>query len=1270
MKPRNWQKAPTTFSRVARLLLLVLCGFTANGAVAGSCLITETMPKFIGKNKANQSYTFSNLTEITQIVSFQLKNSSKHQCNANDYSFSNNIVTVYNSKNKNPKCKAKFTVMGLEKNCTPDVPVTNDISQIPLFLTQSAAPNVMYVLDDSGSMQFELMPGEIISSSTRYIFPRADGIYGDDDYTNRVPTPDDNDPYNARSRSPQVNTLYYNPSVTYFPWIKADGSSYPDALTSCALHNPERTTNSFDAAYCRNLTANNSNYNDVTWYSCDSDGDCSSTSSNKTFWPAKYFWYKGSGSKWAWGNYTKVEIRSGNTYSGHDRDQRDDCADAENGNCTYTEEIQNFANWYTYYRSRVLTARAGSGFAFAEQGASLRVGYGTINQDSHSVDGVNNDIIVNGVRPFIGDARTDFFEELYTGDIPAQGTPLRAALNGAGEYFSRTDNKGPWGATPGTNDTEDHLECRRNYTVLMTDGYWSGSDVSGGPGNNNDGSNNPSHSRPIGSSYTYNAVSPFTDSRDDTLADVAMYYWKNDLRTDLDNLVPQSKTSPAFWQHMVTYGVGLGVVGTIDPDSAFAAIQTGATITWPNPSDDDVYKIDDLLHAGVNSRGGFFSAADPDVFANELSSVLQAIADESKSSASSIAANSTRLDSGTLVYQASFNSVEWSGRIVAYSLLSDGGINAPVWDTNSGGIPAHASRNIFAGVGVQGVLTSSAIEFTTANWNSLSLTQQLALQGGGTVAAGKNTLQWLRGDQSRENIDLRARSTILGDIVNSDPFFVGSVENFGFSRLPGTEGSSYAAFLTAKSTRTPMIYVGANDGMLHGFNAETGVEQFAYIPLASFPALSDLSDPDYGHRYFVDGSPRASDVYLGGAWKTVLVGAMGAGGRSVYAMDVTTPNSFDQTDLLWEFSTAITDTHKLGVAMSEPAIARMKVGNKWVAIFGNGYASGDTVKLFVVDLSDGSLIKAIDTGESGVDNGLASPVPVDVDNDRITDYVYAGDLKGNMWKFDFTGASVANWDVAFKSGSDRLPLFQAVDADDNPQPITSRPTVGRHSDGGYIVYFGTGKYYEITDAGVPVAPQIQDFYGIRDSGVRVTDKADLVEQDIFYEGFATTKDPVTTPFPIRLVTSNSADSAPQYGWHINLLPPNDVATGERQVSKPILRNGRIIFATIIPNDNICGFGGSSWLMEVDAQNGGRISDPVLDANGDGKIDELDMVLYNGDYYPISGQGTDEMIKTPGIVGAGELEYKYTSGTSGTIGVITERAGDKDQVGRQSWRQLQ
>ena len=251
----------------------------------------------------------------------------------------------------------------------------------------------------------------------------------------------------------------------------------------------------------------------------------------------------------------------------------------------------------------------------------------------------------------------------------------------------------------------------------------------------------------------------------------------------------------------------------------------------------------------------------------------------------------------------------------------------------------------------------------------------------------------------------------------------------------------------------------------------------------------------------------------------------------------------------------------------------------------------------------------------------------------------------------------SSWSVAYTDSSGiPKPLYKFVDASGNAQPVTSRPSVGLHPDGGTIVYVGTGKYFELSDTIVPENPQIQDFYGIRDSGAALTGRDKLLSQTIEFEGFATTKDGSTTSNKIRVVSNNGADSPPDYGWHLGLLPPDNSATGERVVSGPVLRNGRIIFATIIPSNNICGFGGSSFLMELDAINGGRIADPVLDINNDGKVDYLDVVSVNNNDLPVSGIGTDEMIKTPGIIGAGELEYKYTSGSSGSIGVVTESAG--------------
>ncbi len=1253
------------------VLCLVLLSALPGGRLeaADECTIRVTTDKYIGKNNKNESHTFSELEEIDRVVSFDPNSGNNVGCTIASYSVSGNVLTVKNSKLIPLTCTAKFTVEGSKKGCTPAEPATDGIAQQPLFLSQAATPNIMYLLDDSGSMQFELMPGDIIAGNTRYIFPRANGIHGGADYSNYVPTVDDGDPYNARSRSPQVNTIYYNPSVTYTPWIKSDGSYNADANPRCAPHNPLTQVNVLNDVFCRDLTSINTNFNFNYWFSCKEDGSCTYTNALKTFWPATYFWYRGSGDVWRWNRYDKVEIRPGKDYRGHGRESRDDCADADRGVCSYAEEIQNFANWYSYYRSRVATARAGSGFAFAEQGDSLRVGFGSLNAVSNILDGVATPVITRGVRPFSGADRLKFFDSLYGLEVPAAGTPLRRALDAAGKYFSRNDDKGPWGGEPGTGDRSEQLACRRNYTVLVTDGYWSGGSAGGDAAKNNDGTDNPSHRGVGNTAYTYKALSPFTDNRADTLADVAMHYWKNDLRPDLPNVVPANKNNPAFWQHMTTFGVGLGVNGTVDPVAAFDAVDTGATVNWPNPFAADVYKIDDLLHAAVNSRGGFLSVADPSAFANELSTLLNVIVNESKASASAISANSSRLDSGSLIYQASFSSDDWSGRIISYRIdPDDGSIGAVAWDSDTVGMPAAASRKIITSVGTEGSGGRDAVALTEANWNQLSSYQQDLLRNGGSKADGTALINWLRGDRSQEGTLFRSRKRILGDIVNSDPAYISPSEDYGFGKLPGAEGLSYNSYVKTKKSRSPVLLVGANDGMLHGFNAQNGRELFAYMPVGVFPYLAQLASPDYVHRYLVDGSPRVSDAYVNGVWRTVAVASTGAGGRSVFALDVSNPDGFNSSDVLWEFATDSGGAHKLGVAMSEPTIVRLEAGNKWVAIFGNGYNSGDQVKLFIVDLATGKLLRAINTEQSGVGNGLATPVPVDVDNDRVTDVVYAGDLKGNLWKFDLRGASPSSWKIAQSNAGSPAPLFVAEDDKGVRQPITVRPTVGRHNDGGYYVYFGTGKFFENSDVLLPQQPQVQDFYGIRDLDKPV-DRDDLLVQDVIFEKVGLTVEGRNTEFQVRLVSARGGDSSPQYGWRLPLQPPDNSAEGERSVSRPVLRNGRIVFSTTIPSNGVCGFGGRSWLMELDAQTGGRYADPVLDTNSDRLVDELDKVYYNGEYLPISGRGSDEIIKTPGIIGAGDLEYKLTSGSSGSITSIAEKGGGASRSGRQSWRQL-
>ncbi|NEV64729.1 pilus assembly protein [Thiorhodococcus minor] len=1172
------------------------------------------------------------------------------------------------------------------------------ISQVPLFISLGGTePNLMFMLDDSGSMMFEVMPDDYVYwgqqdannnsiGSVVYVFPRADGVYGATDYDNNVATIADGVAYTALMRSPSFNKVYYNPAITYTPWKKYDDTSYPNASPSCALHNPERPGSGPD--YCRDLTSNlqNASSGTTNWRECDASG-CTATTTTlpkADFWTATYFHYDGpDNGEWSWSNYTRVEIKSTTAdYSGHGREDRSDCS---GGVCTYAQEIQNFANWYTYYRSRILAARAGIGKAFIELDDSTRVGFGAINATGTTVDGISSNAVMQGVRTFTPTARNTFYNSLYGHPIPAEGTPLRLALDAAGQYFSRADDVGPWADTPGSS-SDLSSSCRQSYTVLMTDGYWSGGEdydaETADARDDNDSTAAATITGPGGQSYTYSPVSPFSDSRANTLADVAMYYWNRDLIGSLANEVPPTPTDPAFWQHMVTYGVGLGVTGTIDPDDAYDAIDdTTVTITWPDPDTTEVNctgthctaRIDDLLHASLNSRGRFFSAQDPDQFAEDLAAILADIVDRTSSAAAAVATNSTKIGTDTLIYQAKFDSRDWSGKVLAYALESDGTIDDPdgdgdieehaVWDTSAPGkIPNHSSRNVFGRIGTESV---------ELDWDSLTTAQQSLLTGEGIDEA---ILDWLRGDQSNETPSgsLRARLSILGDIVNSSPSYVDSL-NFGYEYLPATvtEQATYFAYREATQTRTKMLYVGANDGMLHAFDAETGVEKFAFVPNAALANLASLSAPSYTHSYFVDGSPQAGDAYFGGSWKTVLVGTMGAGGRSVFALDITNPDAFDESDILWELTDA--DLGYPVNQLAQPVIGRMQNGD-WAVVLSNGFESDNhRAMLYVIRLSDGSIIKKIDTGvgDAATPNGLAAPVLV-ADSSRTIKYAYAGDLLGNLWKFDLSDASASAWDIAFASSGAPMPLFRARSVSggiETPQPITAAPEIGEHPQGGYMLFFGTGKFFEVGD---DVDANVQSLYGIWDRNdgtttgyVSATDRSTLQAQEILAE-------PNINGRYWRIISDNAVTwtgTGAQDGWFMDLISPVKDAEGERVVSVPLLRHGRAIFTTAIPATGVCESGGVSWILELDMTSGGRLEYSTLDVDGDGDFDLDDFATYAGNDVPVSGQRTtkDEgMTSTPAVVECDDAECKITSGSTGAVVRIREKGAGSS--GRQSWRQ--
>lgn len=1057
-----------------------------------------------------------------------------------------------------------------------------NISQNPLFLATSVEPNVLFLIDDSGSMMWETMPDQGVTNKIvedtgiagigrliMWLYPRVDGLQGGTDYANvRIPRFDGN--LSAFTRSANNNTVYYNPAITYRPWVNADGSEMLDAPPDAAPHRPR-----FDGSVpgntdfgTRNLEAE---FSHNRWR-LDNGNDDNTTINN--IWPSVYYHYDGVGDLNLATSYERVEIRPGNApFTGHGRLNRTDCAVV--GSCTYAEEIQNFANWYTYHRNRIFASRAGIGRAFVDFDGGMRVGFGAINHrrgSTNTLDGVaGNWAVLRGVRDFTGAEKEEFFELLYDRPFNADGTALRRGLDGAGQYFSRTDERGPWSTTPGATGGED-LACRQSFSILMTDGFATGGNDWAARGaarrENTDGSTaqNTTNVHPSGGAlnYTYAPADPFQDAFANTLADVAMYYWKRDLHPGLDNRVPTTADNPAFWQHMVTYGVGLGVQGVIDPDDAWQAVEDGTAIAWPDPRYNNLNcgdgpagtceaRIDDLLHAGVNSRGGFFSVADPDSFREELRLVIADIIARAAAT-TGVAVSATRLATDTFVFTGDFDSENWTGQLRALD-PEDGSVE---WSASAElDILGHASRNIFTydPVAESGLVFNSSATAIQTRIMDLAPTTPAEW----TFA---NIVNYLRGSDALEESSggpFRDRDSMLGDLVNSRPIFSGR-GNEGWARQyddynnyidgPKLDPRDCAAPCARKET----VFIGANDGMLHAFDARTGREHFSFIPAAVHENIHELARPDYTHRFFVDGQITVADARIGGGgqpWETVLVGGLGAGGKSVYALDVTQPQSFSDADVKWEFSHP-----ELGFTYGEPLIARLEDGT-WVAVFGNGYNSeNNQAVLFVVDLKTGNELHKVELGTAG-GNGLSGVVGWrDVGTRSYLDRVYAGDLNGTIWRVDFNSSTP---EVKYADG-----LF----TDPNGRPITATPNLAAHPSGGVAVYVGTGKLIENSDR---LDGDLDRFYVVRDRDVAVTGLSGFTEAEI-----------TAGPPPIYRTIENTAGMGAD-GWFMDLT--DGVAEGERVLAPPRVIFGRVILATYEPVEDPCQPGGLQRAYVLDALTG-------------------------------------------------------------------------------------
>lgn len=895
-----------------------------------------------------------------------------------------------------------------------------DISNTPLDVTyKTAAPAVMIVLDDSGSMDWEFMTPEehgtfhttdSSSNIIQNIYLFADP--GDDQYLPKYHRLNDEDRRLWKSQWSGYNTLFYTPQTLYSPWPNPSGSGNLDnASTTAPRSNPMVATYTLTLAdtYTQVLVSgqtvdiHNSHYylvNDINMNGLADAGE-------------EIFLINFFGQ-----NRTCYRVNDTNDNGRIENDELETVSmDQIPATIRPTrdegEDLQNFANWYSYYRRRSLCTKAAVARTISELSA-IRIGFYSINTN-----------LITSLLPLkltnssgtLEDSTETLLTQLYSLTCDG-GTPLREGLNAVGKYY-KGDNPDSLGPSP-FETSENGGECQRVYALVMTDGYWTETD------------------------FSMSSPDPDHDGVENTLADVAMTYYQADLRNDLDDRLSPTDCDPAEYQHMVTFAVSFGVHGTIDPneyDPCTLENAQGQSPDWITPYCADCQaKIDDLWHATINSKGAFFNASDPDSLIFSLKNIFLSI-ENREATGASVSVSMEKFYYGDTMYQGSYNSKNWTGDLQAYAITYDDTSQTtsidptPLWGASDKlQNLSWDERTIISYNGQTGI---------AFRWDSLSDSQKSMLTD------NEDLLMFLRG---KDDENFRNRTAVLGDIVHSSPLLVGK-----------------------------HLYIGANDGMMHVFNSTDGTETFAYVPNLIFQDLKFLADTHYEHRYFVDQTPVCSDIMVGKDKKTLLVGGLGKGGKGYYCLDITgmeTRSDFSEQALKdmvqWEFS----DNDNLGYTLSSPIIVRTySATHPVVVIFGNGYNStSERSQLFIVDIFTGIPVKIIDT-EVGNDNGMSTPIATDVNNDSKVDYVYAGDLNGNLWKFDLTSDNDAAWSVSFLDQDDHpAPLFKTSPG----QAITTRPDVMRHCCmHGYMVCFGTGKHLGLSDLS---APSQQAIYGIWDYG--------------------------------------------------------------------------------------------------------------------------------------------------------------------------------------------
>lgn len=1098
-----------------------------------------------------------------------------------------------------------------------------------------------------------------------------------------------------RFYSSSHNYLFYNPEKEYLPWV-----GYPDANFESVRSSPVVSSVGYKAI--RNLEGFRYDvWEDTLGYVPDSNGQpagpesvTSSPNGKVDLWDDHVSYTVGATSvtrEVLKTNYARIkrggicskkEALASPPFASCFGTTRTVSEIKESSRDTYgralSETKQNIANWYQYHRRRTYSMKSVMANVLSRS-PQFRIGLDQINQLSGTFTPMPNENASVSQRQSHNSAIRD---ALLAEDRLIPSTPLRRALGRSGRYFAGLDAQH---RSPITN------ACQQNFAIMFTDGQWNGGNPMSNLIYDNDG-----------------------DSQPRRLADVAKHFYDRDL-SSLPNKVPVSEFDSNQAQHMVTFTVSFGQTGSlVDTDND----------GWPNPplkesdrwfkpdADQRSRAIDDLWHASFNSKGLYVSAKNSGELAAALEHFLGVIG-TGAGSITPLAVSSTSLRVGSLIFRSSLNADGWTGDLEAFVFKANGEISSTTkWkaaevleaqnaDTGRTIITSRAST---AGMGAMlstGVpfrfparyyTGSTAHEIDSETVQALLANAPFPFESTTTTSQkrenqsyGQALVSYLRGGREAglDNYKFRTRALRLGDIAGSQPRFVG---RRGDNTVQSARDPEYFAFLDSIATRKEMIYVGANDGFLHGFSAVDGKELLAFTPSSIAHKLPILASPRYSHRFFVDASPTVADARIGSApanmWRTVLASGLGAGGQAIFALDVTSPARFSERNadeiFLWEFTDK--DDADMGYSYSAPQIVKLENG-RWAAVFGNGYnsteasdsrlGSGSAV-LFVVDLASGELIRKITTKSGSLEapNGLSTPVLVDSDYNGAVDRAYAGDLAGNLWEFDLSASSPAKWSIAQGSAASPAPLFITS----NNRPITSQPVAPAHPDGlsGVMVFFGTGKYLEEKDNQTTGQPT-HALYGIwdkDDGAVNTLSHTKILRQEIVnqYSKNTSTGTRAYTSNVVREVTQREIDWNIHQGWRLLLRPEklsgfaNLENFGERQISAPTLRKGRLYFTTFQPHSDSCGSIGRSFLMQIDYRNGGMSPLPVFDLNRDGAFDGADGI--------VAGMALGKGVLGEVSLIESEL-HLHALGAGRESGVLdTAIRPDSNLFGRQSWRQLE